>query len=334
MKLRQYTNRTRVEKPLFFALKLLILGLIISILDLVIGTGLKHFYFKQTAGPLYRTTHAMEEAEAGLVIFGSSRATHHYKPVIFENRFGLSYYNAGRDGNFIFYHYAVLKCFLKRYKPKVVLLEFGMRGFEKNQVSYDGISSLLPYYNRHPEIRDIVKLKSSFEEIKLVSKIYPFNSSVLTIAAANINSSAMRDRLVDYKGYLPLLRKWNRPIGAIKKWYDYELDSNKIKFYEAFLHDCIASNVKIYIICSPYFIKPGYKDKSIELAKEIAKKQGLTFYDYSSSPVFVCNPRLFSDINHLNDSGATVFSNIVAKDILKSDPASMYNPQKSGSKGN
>ena len=97
----------------------------------------------------------------------------------------LSFYNAGRDGNFMFYHLAVLKGVLNRYSPKIVILDFVAEEFAQNQYSYDRLSSLLPYYKSHPEMRSIINLKSKYEKIKLLSQIYPYNSLMLTIAVGN-----------------------------------------------------------------------------------------------------------------------------------------------------
>lgn len=93
----------------YFFLKLVVLFTIVFILDYSIGNVLRYFYFKQESGLQYRTTYSIEKTRADVLIFGSSRANHHYNPIVFENRLKQSYYNVGRDGNFIFYHSAVLK---------------------------------------------------------------------------------------------------------------------------------------------------------------------------------------------------------------------------------
>ena len=297
----------------FFFLKLIIFFVIIFVLDYSIGSILRYFYFKQESGLQYRTTYSIEKTTADLLIFGSSRANHHYDPNVFEKRLNLPYYNVGRDGNFILYHSAVLKGVLARYTPKIVILDIIGGEFQKNQDSYDRLSSLLPYYKSHPEMRSIIELKSRFEKVKMLSFIYPYNSSMFTIAVGNTEFN--KKRRGDIQGYLPLTKVWNGTIQIDSSSTNYEIDSIKVKAYETFIKNCIQSKVKLYIVCSPYFIKKNHSDYSVKLGQEIAKRNNIKFFDYSGDTTFTNNSTLFADIAHLNEKGATVLSNILIDNI-------------------
>jgi hypothetical protein len=292
---------------------LLLLFIIVGVLDFGIGSLLRIYYFKQTSGLQYRTTYSIEKTTADLLIFGSSTANHSYHPTIFRNRINLSYYNVGRDGTPVFYHYAILKAILKRYTPKMIIYDFDVHEFSKNRESYDRLSSLLPYYKKHAEIRSIVDLKSPYEKYKLFSKIYPFNSSIFTIILGNTSFNSKRRE--DISGYVPLSNVWNEPIKDSKTFLDYELDSNKIKIYESFIKDCINLKIKLYIVCPPLFIKPDYVSSSIVLGEKIADGYNIQFFDFSKDSSILNNPKLFADISHLNDDGAKVFSNKVIDSI-------------------
>jgi hypothetical protein len=300
----------------YFLVKLALLFIIVLILDFTIGNILSYFYFKQGSGLQYRTTYSIDSTKADLLIFGSSRANHHYNPGVFEKRMNLSYYNVGRDGNFIFYHSAVLKGILKRYSPKIVILDFVNLEFQQNQESYDRLSSLLPYYSSHIEMRSIINLKGKFEKLKLLSHIYPYNSSLLTIAIGNAEFN--KKRKSDTKGYIPLTRIWNGSIQIDSSSTKYDLDTVKIKAYETFIQDCIHSKIQLYIVCSPYFVKSGHDDHSLLIGKEIAKRNNIMFFDFSKDSTFTSNPKLFSDIYHLNESGAKIFSDKLIDSLNKS----------------
>ena len=168
-----FINKIKKKNIPGFLLKVFLFFSIIFLLDFSTGSLLKYLYFHQNSGWLYRSSYAIDSTQAEIVIFGSSTANHHYNPDIFEKRMGMSTFNAGKDGQAIFYHYAILKGMLKRYSPRIVILDFNVGEFEKDQRSYDRISSLLPYYENHPEIRSIILLKSPYEKYKLISKIYP-----------------------------------------------------------------------------------------------------------------------------------------------------------------
>jgi hypothetical protein len=297
----------------YFLLKFFIFFVIVVILDFTIGGLLRIFYFKQQSGQLYRTTYSIDKTTADLLIFGSSIAVHDYQPEIFKNRINLTYYNVGRDGTPIFYHFAILKGILKRYTPKMVVYNFDVHELSKDQDSYDRLSSLLPYYEKHPEIRSIIDLKSPYEEYKLLSKIYPFNSSIFSIAVGNTESN--KKRRGDIQGYVPLSAAWNEPLRDDHTFIRDELDSIKIKIYESFIKDCVNSKIELCIVCPPLFAKPDYISPSIVLGQEIANKYNVRFFDFSKDSTILNNSKLFADISHLNDNGAELFSKKVVDSI-------------------
>jgi hypothetical protein len=299
----------------YFFFRLFVFTVIVALFDYGIGSMLEYFYFKQTSGVQFRTTYSIEKTTADVLIIGTSRAGHDYRPDIFGHRLNLSCYDVGRDASYIFYQYAVLTAILKRYSPKMIILDFLNGEFKLDRESYDRLQSLLPYYKTHPEIRPMIELKSPFEKIKLLSRIYPFNSSILTIAAGNTEFNKKRSG--DFDGYVGLTKGWNEPIkSADNAWTAYIVDSTKIKILEAFIKDCIQAKVKLYIVCSPYFIKKEKMDYSIACGMKIAKKYNIAFYDFSRDSTFLANPKFFADEIHLNDSGAQVFSNLLIDKIL------------------
>lgn len=297
-----------------FLTRVLLVLIIVLALDFGIGSLLKAFYFRQTSGLDYRTTYSIEKTRADVLIFGSSTAIHDYIPGTFEKCLNLSTYNVGRDGISILYDYAVLKTILKRYTPKIIILDFEKEEFNRSQESYDRLSSLLPYYKTHPEIDSIVDLRGPYEKYKLISNIYPYNSLVFTISAGNAEFN--KKRREDIKGFVPLYKTWSDPIKFDNSFLHDDVDSNKVRIYESFIRDCVNANVELYIISSPLFVKPGYVNKSIVLGKEIADKYKVRFFDFSQDTALLNNRHLFADIAHLNVSGATVYSNKIVSRIV------------------
>ena len=305
----------------FFA-RLLVLFIIVVFLDLIIGNLLRTFYFKQQSGLQYRTTYSIEKTTANLLIFGSSTANHNYQTFTFITRLDTSIYNTGRDGTSIFYQYAVLKAILKRYTPKIIILNFDQEEFIKNQESYDRLSSLLPYYINHPEIRSIIELKSPFEKFKLLSHIYPYNSSIFTIGVGNIEYNKMRND--DINGYMPLETIWNEPVEDGSTFSNHDFDSIKIKAFKDFINTCLNAKIQLFLVCTPLLLKPNYVNNTVVLGKEIADQYNLKFLDYSKDTTFLNHPELFADVGHLNDKGAEKFTNIVIDTIFPASPKSPY----------
>ena len=309
-------NRITKKKTYnYFFIKLFMFLILVYVFDFTLGKILNFYYFKQESGLQYRTTFSIEKTTADILIFGSSRANHHYNPVIIENKLKSTVYNVGRDGSSIFYQYAILKGILKRYTPKIVILDFESFEFKYSRESYDRLSSLLPYYKSHPELHSIIELKSTFEKYKMFSNIYPFNSSIFTIAIGNTKKN--KKRRGDIKGYIPLYKIWRNPIKNLRLIRKYEYDKNKIVFYKNFINDCIQKKIKLFIFVSPYFTKTNRLDYSILTGKRIAKKYDVNFYNYSNDKQFLKANTFFADIKHLNNNGAKKFTNIITNKIIE-----------------
>lgn len=299
-------NRIKKNPYLYFTVKLLLLLFIVFLFDFTIGKTLSYFYFKQECGRQYRATYAIEKTTADILIFGSSRAYHQYVPGIIEDRLKQSCYNTGSPGQFLLYNYATLKAILKRYSPKLIILDVSPGDLRVEKESYERLSFLLPYYKKHEEIRPIVDLKSPLEKFKLLSSIYAFNSSFLMIAGGN--SEYFKKKTTDIKGYKPLTGIWNGPIETGNS-EAYKIDSTKANIFTDFIKDCHSAKTELFIVCSPSYVKYSHREYSISIIEKIAKEQNTAFIDFTNNAFFTNRPDLFDDPGHLNDNGAKIFSN-------------------------
>lgn len=296
-------------KKLFF--NVTIVAVVVFVLDFAIGRTLRHFYFKETAGVHYRTTYSIETTKAETLIFGSSRANHHYVPEIFEDSLQQTFYNTGRDGNGIFFQAALIQSVLKRYTPKIIILDF-WGDLNKGQFEYDKIASLLPYNRTHREIRKTVELKSPFEKVKLASEIYPFNSQILTIALGNLDAS--KNRQMDNKGYVPLYNEWKIELDSIGDYTINEVDLNKVNALQEFISEVKKSGTNFFVVCSPVFQKFNMRQE-IDICEKICLDEKVPFLNFARDTVFLNDKSLFQDDVHLNDKGARVFSKMVVAKI-------------------
>lgn len=303
-----------------FIFKLTVFLAVTFSIDFFVGTGLKILYFQQKGGAEFATDYAINKTTDDILIFGSSRALSIFNPVIFQNSLNLPCYNAGRNGYPLFYHYAVLKANLKRHTPKLVILSFDAGNFNNNQDSYDRLSSLLPYYENHPEIRPVIELKGSYEKLKMISSIYPYNSLIIQIISGNTEFSKKKYPAI--KGFIPLVNEIKGPLIKIDYTKETKLDSLKLVIYKSFLQLCINSKVRIVVVCPPYMIDANGVDKSIVEGKRIAAEHNIEFFDYSNDTFYTKQPKLFYDYKHLNDNGVSIFSQKIADRIRMMDDAS------------
>ena len=302
------------EQGFGFLLKLCLIVFIIVVCDQGTGMIFKHFYFRQGSGVGYLTTYSIDNTTADILVFGSSRANHSYVPEIFEENLHSTFYNAGRDGTYILHNYAILKSVLRRYSPKIVIFDIRPEDIEYIVKEYEALSLLLPYYNIS-EIKPVIDMKSPFERFKSVSASYAYNSLIFQIAMGNLGSG--KDRVSVSKGYVPIFKKLEDRSIDTSRISPCNADKNKINALNDIILTCRQKNIDLYFVNSPTW--RIMKDNSLcynEWAG-FSSQNGINYYDMSNLPVFINNPQYFSDIYHLNDEGARIFSTLITSNILK-----------------
>ena len=310
-----FRNRNIVLK---FLGKLLVLIILIGILDFAIGSLVEYLFFRQGNNWYSATTYAINEADEDILIFGSSRANHHYIPEILTEKTGLSCYNAGCDGQSLFYDYALFKSILVRRTPEKVILDLSKFSLYFDQYHYDRLSQLYPYYRDNADLRQVVDLKDHSGRYVRLSKLYTYNSTILAIL-----KSFVRPR-TDYNGYIPYPNDHRMDSSEIS--YDSlgidmylgymaeeRLDENKINILNQFIDDALQAGVDLYIMESPYFfLQKDTDNESLMKIREILEGKNIRYYNFSNHKTFSLNPGLFGDGQHMNPDGAEIYSKLIA----------------------
>ncbi len=296
---------------IIFLRKLVLFLLILVLIDIALGKALEHFYFKMKSGQSSRITYAMSQTNEDVMVFGSSRANHHYVTTLLEDSLQATAYNAGIDGQGILFQYSLLKAMQSRYQPKIIILDLNPDGLEEASIYYDRLYVLLPYYKKFKEIQPIVNVRSPYEYLKTMSTLYRYNYFILPILYNNILNKTDKE---DIKGYEPLYKNINIAKLKNEQKKTLPLDSIKVSNFKSFIQDANRNNCKVFVYISPIF-KINEPTPTIEIVKEICNKEGVYFRDYSSHPLFKESTRYFHDFNHLNNSGAEVYSRIVSSEI-------------------
>lgn len=304
-----------------FFKKLLLFIVIIFAVDWVLGFGLDKLYFSLQKGQFAQTTYALDKASPDILVFGSSRAQHHYSSEILSTHFGYSIYNAGRDGQFLPYYCAVQDVILQRKTPKIIILDVNIWELGPNEQKYIKLAQLLPYVAEHPVLRKYTAEISTFENLKLISKTYPYNSTLLISLYDHLFTNTEPE---DDRGYFPLVGEVKKEMfnkyKTEKKTYDEKretqtiiIDQKAVAYYHQFLQKTKDLNIKTYVVISPTVLKePNTEEKS--LLESIAKKySNVKFLDYSIDSDYNNHYQLFADEFHLNDKGANKFSQELAE---------------------
>jgi len=289
----------------------------IVLLDQLFGIGMASVLKYTEKGDWGRNNYIFNEVNHDIVIFGSSRAIHHYDPKIFADTLGMSCYNCGEDGMGILLMYARYRTIIDRYYPELIVYEV-LPSFdfleERDNLKY--LKYLRPYTN-FSTIDTLVNRISSNERYKQISHFYRYNSVFVDIIAQNMSKEI--ETAKDYT-YMPLDKvielSQNENVSnqaSEDQLVELPIDSLKLKLFEDMLMRCKASNIKIVLAASPMF--NFSRNDSFASIKQLCQKYNVPFLDHYNDTSY-CNHRdFFADVAHLNRVGAERFSSLLASEI-------------------
>lgn len=287
---------------------LLVFVVLFFVLDFVAGIIMATVFPKieyGTYGKINRSLVANEE----VLIFGSSRAAHHYDPEIISYETGMTSYNTGLGGYGLLYNYALFNEIVKSYKPTVVLLDLSPNVIIDPK-TYSKLNIFSPYYHDYPSFNEIIRLDPDFSSFKTFFKLYVYNSTLYDLVR-NTFSKNPED------GYISLKGSVNAMNFVPMQLTESNIDSLKYFYLEKFLDTAIQNNIRLICVVSPTYEKFDVNNEIIDELNILISEKGVEFHDYSNYKTLYQQPEYFKDQLHLNSEGADIFSHKISEIINK-----------------
>jgi hypothetical protein len=274
-------------------------------------------FYKQKHGDETVTRYTLDSTREDILIFGSSRASHHYNTRLMDSLSGMSVYNCGRDEMGITYTAAVAPIVFKRYSPKCIIVEVlpvELSGVGKSPEIQRISTRLIPYANRYAALWPTVAYAGRAEVyIAAVSKIYPYNSLLGSIIQNTYTNLAhATDR-----GYEPLYGEIDSAHYKPTHWMSMKdakgVDPALAERYTSILDTAMAHGTRVCVVISPFYYPLDIvQNESHGALPRLAAEHGAYFLDWSKDPRFLMHPELFYDDVHLNDRGTRLYTSIMA----------------------
>ena len=279
--------------------------LIVVLLDLATGMVLSRLTGCARGGDTARNEYICNKTREDILVFGSSRAIHHYNPLIIADSLGLTCYNCGQDGNGAILNYGRYHLISQRYHPKVVIYDvmplYDLLTGEDNRKF---LGWLRPYYDR-PGIDSVFAWVDPMEKYKMMSRMYRYNSRFLQILSDCVRP-AQEDAL---KGFQPIEGTLDTLKINPEVIESPQLDSLKISCLKRMIDETDAT--RFVFVVSPYWY--GMDDRLIAPLRDLCRQRGILLLDFSNDPKYVHNDDYFIDGVHLNARGADEFT----RDLVK-----------------
>ncbi|MBL9202214.1 MAG: hypothetical protein JNL39_17015 [Opitutaceae bacterium] len=318
------TRGDRRQRDALRLLWFLLLGALGAVaLHLAIHTGLR----RVTTADFGVTNQVVAgRLDAEIVISGSSRALTHYDSTLIQKTTGRKTFNLGLNGTQTDVQVAYLKTYLrKNAKPALVIHNLDPSAFAVSHEIFDPVK-LMPYLDE-PEIYAVVLRVYPHAWKWRYFPLYGYAVEDLRFtwlagARTFLGSQPPESRVLGYQArHTPWTGDFDKFKASHPEGVKLDLNPQGVKDLAEITEVCRRHGVPLLFVYSPEY--DGMQALSSNRAElfarfaEISAKAGVEIWDYSSS--FICSQRdLFYNSQHLNVTGATMFSQDLARRLAQS----------------
>ena len=171
-------------------IKIAVFVAFVFVVDFAFGYVMKSALATITKGDWGRRNYILNDTHEDILIFGSSRAIHHYDPRIFADSLHISCYNCAEDGNGILLHYPRIEMILQRYNPHIIIYDL-IPDFDLLQYDNTSFLGILRPYSNDPYVKEVLRDIDNKELLKLHSNLYKYNSSFIEMMAQRFSRSPL-----------------------------------------------------------------------------------------------------------------------------------------------
>ena len=282
-----------------FLVKILLFFISVAVVDVIYGFACQYMNDHSKGGGIKSRYYVCKESKEDVLIFGSSRAKHHYVPDIIEDSLGVSCYNTGEDGNGIILCYGFLKMITQRYSPKLIIYDVtGFDMYVDDNMKY--LDLMKPYYFEQG-IDSVFWSVNPNTRYMMLSNLYRYNTTCLRVLGNFIHP------MNNYpKGYCGLNKVMDyEPI--IKNPSNKTVDELKIFYFEKFIQLAQCKDIKLVCSVSPTYKAP-LSDSFYSPVMLLCQQYGVPFLYYNADSEFINNKCFFADREHINNKGAQQFT--------------------------
>ena len=292
-----------------FFLYLASVAAIVAATDMLSGLVLSRYVSKHNLpGDYMKINHMLRSGQEDILILGSSVGMNSFIPSEFETKFGLSCFNAGANDQNMEFHEVMLSAFLKRHKPKMVVL--ALRPHDILSKSRGRFGMLRIFYRcGYPLIDRFLEEGGAWEKFCLNSALYRFNTFGWRLLLYYLKS---KNELAD-GGFVA------KPVVAPPAYTKIsELSAGdplpppevgKLASFDSIAAMCRSAGARLAVVLTPYHFDYGEtRPAGAAVFEKICRERGIEFYDDTCNPKFSPRGELFFDNFHLNKDGATLYT--------------------------
>ena len=289
------------------------LFLLLSVLlDRGLGTLFSYMSDHASGGYLGHQNYIVNRSTDDILVFGSSRAIHHYNAALIADSLGLSCYNCGQDGEGIVLYRAWWEMIRRRYQPRLVIYEVTPAYDVLQGDNTKHLGWLKGHYDDEVVRREFDEIDPC-ERYRMLSMLYRYNSrfhQVLLDYLHPVHNMTL--------GFLPVHSELDtlrirdeKQLNEKASEEELLTDSLKLRYFEDMIRE--AEDTRFVFVYSPTWY--GHHDSGIDPIMELARRHGFLFLDFTDSAKYVHRNEFFYDGSHLNARGADEFTRDLIREL-------------------
>lgn len=264
---------------------------------------------------------------ATVLVTGSSRALNHYDPREITKRAGVSAWNIGVNGSQTDMQLATLQSYLAHNSPPQLLIH-NLDSFtfvtSKDGVAFPGW--YVPYLDEAPIYETLRRYDPQWVKAKYVPlygyAVQDARFGWLLAPGALLGWNA---REVRFNGFEPRATAWNEDFERFRRanpdGVSFPIEPEAVQDLEQLITEVTSRGGRVVLAYSPVYSEMQKLDRKrpelFALFHDIARRHGALLWDYSDSALSG-QKELFYNSQHLNATGAALFSKDVAERVVKS----------------
>jgi hypothetical protein len=299
---------------------LLAAGLLVCALHLAVNAGMRRI----ARGEFGAFNLAAEgRVNADIIVTGSSRAVLHYNPDVLQRATGLSVFNLGRIGSRTNIHTGILRFYLHQNRPPRLLIE----NADFNSLSVVDRLYDIPQYTPYLYDSGLYQaLRQRYPAIWMARYLplygYVANDVEFEHYLGLKALFGIQPREDYQNGYVGRHREWTQEFAhltATRRKFFAETNAEGIRDFEQFLSEARSRGIPTIVVLSPVYCEHlamlvGRQQILASLAS-ISRKYGADFWDFSDLAPISGDTRFFVDSMHMNDRGASAFSEVLGRRV-------------------
>jgi len=254
-------------------------------------------------------------SEKDIVLMGSSRCRHHFVSSqlldsISIYKTGWTIYNYGLDGFFLNSSLCAVESMLARYTPKVIVIEADSKSILNDEFYSKGLRSYAPFYSKDPIVKNYLDSIDRMSSVIYLSHLSRYSGAYPLKIMRTLRIS--EDKKM---GYLPLegSKITQSLLDNVDKDYHNMIEESQftVNNFHRVSQICKDNGVLLIIVSTPFYCS----NDNTDLIKDLCKREEVLYYDYYNVEIFNSHPEWFYDLDHLNETGATLFTSMFYMDI-------------------